>query len=301
MPVFEGLLPPKHEDIAQTLIFHLAEWHPLAKLRLQTEGSLALLNQALWWLSVQVNQFQRVTCTAFETKELPQESTWRQRRELAEMQLGHRKIPARSSPLPISFNINTYKFHALGDYTQAIKTFGTIDSYSIQIVSVLPLPICKFELKHTKDKRAHRLIKHMYGSLNKKAVEAQFSRQEKQQTILWQRNNLSLDLEEMNDENSSPLIHHFMMPKVRQDNVFSLPRLLCKNHGDPVLKVCYVEAPFAPCLMSPVHSLGGFHATTEGPPIVQIARIRLWWWWVQLHCPAAKCHPTHQYRHSHPV
>ena len=117
MPVFEGLLPPKHEDIAQTLIFRLAEWHALAKLRLQTEGSLALLDQALRWLGAQVRQFQRVTCAAFEAKELPQESAQRQRRELAEMQSGHRKTPARSSPLPISFNINTYKFHALGDYT----------------------------------------------------------------------------------------------------------------------------------------------------------------------------------------
>ena len=47
MPVFEGLLPSKHEDITQTLIFRLAEWHALAKLRLQTEDTLALLDQAL--------------------------------------------------------------------------------------------------------------------------------------------------------------------------------------------------------------------------------------------------------------
>ena len=137
MPVFEGLVHPEHEDIIQTLIFRLAEWHALAKLRLQMEDTLALLNQALQQLSSQIHQFQDKTCTAFETKELPQESAGRQRRELAEMQSGRRKTPARSSPLRRSFNINTYKFHALGDYTQAIKTFGMTDSYSTQIVSAL--------------------------------------------------------------------------------------------------------------------------------------------------------------------
>ena len=277
MPVFEGLLPPKHEDITQTLIFRLAEWHALGKLRLQTEDTLALLDQALWRLGAQVRRFQRVTCAAFDTKELPQESARRQRRELAEMQSGHRKTPAKSSPLPISFNINTYKFHALGDYTRAIKTFGMTDSYSTQIVSVLPLPICKPELKHAKGERAHQLIKHMYGSSNKKAVEAQFSRQERRQTILRRQTNLSLDSEGMDDENNSPLIHHFMTAKVRQDNIFSLPQLLCENCGDPALKVCYIDAPLTPCLTSLAHSLGGFHTTTEGPPVVQVARIGLRW------------------------
>ena len=70
MPVFEGLLPPKHEEIVQTLIFRLAEWHMLAKLRLHIDDTLALLDQALRWLGVQLRRFRRVTCATFETKEL---------------------------------------------------------------------------------------------------------------------------------------------------------------------------------------------------------------------------------------
>ena len=54
MPVFEGLLPPIHEDIVQTLLFRLAEWHALAKLRLHTKDTLALLHQALRRLGAQV-------------------------------------------------------------------------------------------------------------------------------------------------------------------------------------------------------------------------------------------------------
>ena len=134
MPMFEGLLPPKHDDIVQTLLFHLAEWHALAKLRLHTDNTLALLDQALRRLAAQVRQFQKVTCPSFETKELPQESAQRQRREVAEIQIGHCQKPSKSSSLPKAFNLNTYKFHALGNYTQMIKMFGTTYSYTTQVV-----------------------------------------------------------------------------------------------------------------------------------------------------------------------
>jgi hypothetical protein len=36
---------------------------------------------------------------------------------------------------PKEFNLNTYKFHSLGDYADAIRRYGTTDSYSTQIVS----------------------------------------------------------------------------------------------------------------------------------------------------------------------
>ena len=38
---------------------------------------------------------------------------------------------------PKTFNMNTYKLHSLGDYTDAIRNYGTTDSYSTQIVSVI--------------------------------------------------------------------------------------------------------------------------------------------------------------------
>jgi hypothetical protein len=33
-----------------------------------------------------------------------------------------------------TFNLNTYKFHALGDYTATIRRYGTTDSYSTEAV-----------------------------------------------------------------------------------------------------------------------------------------------------------------------
>ena len=133
--MFEGLFPSAQGSNIQRLLFRLSEWHALAKLRLHTDDSLTLLQQSLRNLCDQLRHFQRVTCAAFKTHELPTEATSRQRRELAELNAGRRKKEARSASLPKTFNLNTYKFHALGDYVAMIKMFGTTDSFSTQIVS----------------------------------------------------------------------------------------------------------------------------------------------------------------------
>ena len=69
-------------------------------------------------------------------QELPEETARRLRRELANIQSGHRNRPARFRSLPKIFNINTYKFHALGDYGKTIWMFGTADGYTTQVVGV---------------------------------------------------------------------------------------------------------------------------------------------------------------------
>ena len=58
------------------------------------------------------------------------------RREMADVQSGQRQKPPTSKALLQMFNINTYKFHALGDYETMIHQFRTSDSYSMQVVSV---------------------------------------------------------------------------------------------------------------------------------------------------------------------
>jgi len=39
---------------------------------------------------------------------------------------------------PKHLNLQTYKYHALGDYVSAIRRYGTTDSYSTQPVSHQP-------------------------------------------------------------------------------------------------------------------------------------------------------------------
>ena len=146
IPVFEQLFPPDHDDLVQTLLFHLAEWQALAKLRLHTEDSLALLDLALRRLGAQMRKFQQITWTASQAKELPKETARRVRKELADLQSGHWKMAVRSESLPKVFNIDTYKFHTLGDYGKTIRSFGTTDLYSTQVVSACIICVSRFSL-----------------------------------------------------------------------------------------------------------------------------------------------------------
>jgi len=133
--VFEGLFPPLHDLTMQCLLFRLSKWHVLAKLRLHTDETLMLLQQSLQRLGDQLRHFQQDTCPAFHTHELPMEAAQRQRKETADLKAGHRKKELCSALLPKSFNLNTYKFHALGNCDRMIQMFGTTDSFTTQVVS----------------------------------------------------------------------------------------------------------------------------------------------------------------------
>jgi hypothetical protein len=134
IPVFEGLFPQNHEGTIRVLLFRMAEWHALAKLRLHNEDSLSLLDEALCSLAKQLRQFQKTTCTAFQTTELPNEVAAQKRREAHSSRQGMSNLPQESTHRSKSFNLNTYKLHALGDYVNCIKQFGTTDSYTTQLV-----------------------------------------------------------------------------------------------------------------------------------------------------------------------
>lgn len=110
--------------------------HALAKLRIHTDGTVASLHNEIKRFSVVLRAFKDQTCSAFETKELPSESGRRLRRA------GRRKAGDGASAtgkgvqtsVKKSFNINTSKLHALGDYVWYLIMYGTTDSYSTAIV-----------------------------------------------------------------------------------------------------------------------------------------------------------------------
>ena len=79
MPCFEGLLPAPHNKIVLDLLFDLAAWHGYAKLRLHTEKTLTFFNNAINSLRCSVSKFQEITCSTYQTTELPQESAARGR------------------------------------------------------------------------------------------------------------------------------------------------------------------------------------------------------------------------------
>ncbi|KAF7976664.1 hypothetical protein HWV62_6005 [Athelia sp. TMB] len=80
-PAFEGLLPEPHNKIVMTLLFRLAEWHALAKLRMHTEATLTLLDVSTTILGQELRRFSRMTCAFYFTKLLPAEVAARERRQ----------------------------------------------------------------------------------------------------------------------------------------------------------------------------------------------------------------------------
>jgi hypothetical protein len=152
------------------LLYRLAEWHALAKLRMHTESTLAHMDSVTKKLAHEIRKFHDQTCPAFATDELPRDEAARsgkqqngQATKVSECQVASSSrsqcpvaldvapVPSPSSlqasylsqPASVPpkkrkkkpFNISTYKYHAMGDYVQTIRMFGTTDSYSTQTVN----------------------------------------------------------------------------------------------------------------------------------------------------------------------
>lgn len=168
----EDLLPDKHNAQLLTLLYRLAEWHALAKLRMHTEDTLQRLETTTTAMGKELCSFRASSATAWICKELPSETAAlgrkleRKRAKVAAKAAVSEPPPASEliprnpaepsialpttdpktpnviPPLPKlpakvkTLNLFTYKLHALGDYVRTIRLFGTTDSYSTQIVRV---------------------------------------------------------------------------------------------------------------------------------------------------------------------
>jgi hypothetical protein len=156
IPVFDGLLPEPHNTAIINLLYLLAFWHSLAKLRLHTDLTLDVMDKVTVALGNALRAFSTKTCAAFDTHELKRETEARNRRELMKQQRrdsssshlpsssSRHTVGAKQGPgarQPKKLNLNTYKVHALGDYVNTIRTFGTTDSYSTETVCTRSRPI----------------------------------------------------------------------------------------------------------------------------------------------------------------
>jgi hypothetical protein len=139
IPVFEGLLPEPHNSHVMKLLFCIAEWHGLAKLRMHTEATITRLEQVSANLGHLMRDFRDKTCANFITTELEREVEARNRRNARNKGT---KAPNQSRKVK-SLNLCTYKFHALGDYVRTIRMFGTTDSFSSQLVRDRPYASCR--------------------------------------------------------------------------------------------------------------------------------------------------------------
>lgn len=156
------------------LLYRTAEWHSFAKLRMHTDFTLDHLEELTKEFGLLMRQFRDLSCSQFQTVELPREVEAHKRRQKraqakqlpASTGTGVRSAgelmasssnssipastaqptPSNVSPTPAApssrstshklktLNIFTYKFHSLGDYVWTIRLFGGTDSFSTQLV-----------------------------------------------------------------------------------------------------------------------------------------------------------------------
>jgi len=71
--VFEGIFSGVHDQCVQDVIFMLCMWHALTKLQLHTLTTLEHLWVTTKELGKVLRRFAKITCTDFETADLPHE------------------------------------------------------------------------------------------------------------------------------------------------------------------------------------------------------------------------------------
>ncbi|KAI0631039.1 hypothetical protein C8Q77DRAFT_1062570, partial [Trametes polyzona] len=132
IPVFEGLLPAPFDGYVRHLLFRLATFHALAKLRLHSDTTLSIFQVSTRKLGEAMRVFVNKVCPEFDARELDKEVAARARKERNE---GEAPVDDDERAKKM-FNINTYKYHRLGDYPAEIRETGPLDGTSTQTVSI---------------------------------------------------------------------------------------------------------------------------------------------------------------------
>jgi hypothetical protein len=133
---------------------------------LDLEGSTTRLGECM-------RKFEKYVCSKYDTKDLPSELAARTRRQQRKALQKPTPTPAPTQknsatkgPQQRKFNLETYKYHALGDYAMSIRLHGPLDGYSSQLVSypVLSMGVQYLisdqgELEHCRSKRFYPIVR----------------------------------------------------------------------------------------------------------------------------------------------
>ncbi|TFK72816.1 hypothetical protein BDN72DRAFT_742067, partial [Pluteus cervinus] len=225
IPVFQGLLPSDEDDrLLLKLLYKVAEWHALAKLRMHTETSLSSLQKVTSELGQLIRKFRNQTAS-YNAKELPAEVEARKKKKSAtSVDDGTKRKAAASGgddkPKIKTLNLLTPKFHSLGDYVQQIETFGTTDSYSTQLGEM-----------------THKFLKRTYQRTNKKGAMKQIASQYIRGAAL-DSSQPSSENPNQADEDTLPELYpgsHHHIPHLQKRSV-NIAAFIMENQHDPALK-----------------------------------------------------------------
>ena len=114
------------------MLWELAWFHALTRLRAHTDDTLITFDNAVITLGKAVRTFLTDVCALVQTRELPRETESRKRRQPPRADGQTVNITAKTKKL----NLDTYKYHRLGDYPRAVREFGPLDGFSTQTVRV---------------------------------------------------------------------------------------------------------------------------------------------------------------------
>ncbi len=108
------------------VLFTLAHWHALAKLRLHTESTLSIMESVTTQLGKLLREFQAETCSSFDTRELKRETAARKRR--AEEVVSTRKRTARDADgLPLAGDAATDP-HRLIRFPRRLESYAGLST-----------------------------------------------------------------------------------------------------------------------------------------------------------------------------
>ncbi|KAH9848646.1 hypothetical protein C2E23DRAFT_785618 [Lenzites betulinus] len=167
MPTFEGLLPLRGDNrIVLDMVFNLAMWHALAKLREHTDISITGLEDKTVDCGMSVREFAKKTCTNYVTVELPsKDSAARGRRKAAMTDKSKGPQPRTLTTRKLKvFNYTTYKFHAMPDYAPTIRMFASVDNYSTQVGELEHRHVKRFYVRTNRNRFAYQIAQHMRRS-----------------------------------------------------------------------------------------------------------------------------------------
>lgn len=132
-------MPSPDNERILALLYVMAYWHSLAKMRMHTESSVKLLDAVYTVMGSHLRHFEQVICPRYVTKETQKEYAKRVR-AASRKKSASTAAPATASttaPAPTSggqkprtFNLSTIKAHLLGYAPRYIRMYGPLDMLS---------------------------------------------------------------------------------------------------------------------------------------------------------------------------
>jgi len=238
-------LPEPHNGAIQHLLFLCAHWHGLAKLRMHSDLTLDIMDEVTASLGKAFRHFDTKVCSAYGTKELPKETEARRRRRHAADPTGNAKT-TDGGPLKKTFNLQTYKYHSLGDYSRTIRRLGTTDSYSTSTVRIVRVAFQAVSLwENLQGELEHRRPKGWHRRTDRRNFIKQMTRIERRQARIRRIKHKTTSTSKAaceKDIATTPDVHyHIGKSENRHEHI---PSFLRAHEGDPAVLVRFIYLQF---------------------------------------------------------